>query len=277
VSLNQKLFVDGRTKMVDISGQNMDLSGNMKINTIDSYSGSLINIGGSTTTINIGNTASNITFYGNLFLPGSITTTTVTNLEVKNKTILLNDESALSGNSMFSGLQYRDNNSDNRGYFLINGNMTGFVFKSTQSTNRVNLDISGLTLQSGSQGIVLLKPLTGQAQLDISADYTLTTGLIGTGDVQNLDASLNRRVERDIIATTETVQVLSTGLLASGIYANKLVSNIIANSQLDIFGNAFITKLGLGTSAVNENYSLEVNGSTRVVNNIDVGGTILQW
>jgi photosystem II stability/assembly factor-like uncharacterized protein/predicted acyltransferase (DUF342 family) len=276
-SLNQNLFVSGRTKMVDISGQNMDLSGNMKINTIDSYSGSLINIGGSTTTINIGNAASNITFYGNLFLPGSITTTTVTNLEVKNKTILLNDESALSGNSMFSGLQYRDNNSDNRGYFLINGNMTGFLFKSTQSTNRVNLDISELTLQSGSQGIVLIKPLTGQAQLDISADYTITTGLIGTGDIQNLDASLNRRVERDIIATTETVQVLSTGLLASGIYANKLVSNIIENSQLDIFGNAFITKLGLGTSEVNENYSLEVNGSTRVVNNIDVGGIIHQW
>ena len=277
VSLNQNLFVDGRTKMVDISGQNMDLSGNMKINTIDSYSGSLINIGGSTTTINIGNAASNVTFYGNLFLPGSITTTTVTNLEVKNKTILLNDESALSNNSMFSGLQYRDNNSDNRGYFLINGNMSGFLFKSTQSTNRVNLDISGLTLQSGSQGIVLLKPLTGQAQLDISADYTLTTGLIGTGDIQNLDASLNRRVERDISATTATVQVLSTGLLASGIYANKLVNDIIANSQLDIFGNAFITKLGLGTSAVNANYSLEVNGSTRVVNNIDVGGIIHQW
>jgi hypothetical protein len=255
----------------------MDLSGNMKINTIDSYSGSLINIGGSTTTINIGNAGSNISFYGNLFLPGSITTTTVTNLEIKNKTILLNDESSLSNNSMFSGLLYRDNNSDNRGYFLINGNMTGFLFKSTQSTNRVNLDISGLTLQSGSQGIVLLKPLTGQAQLDISADYTITTGLIGTGDVQNLDASLNRRVERDISATTSTVQVLSTGLLASGIYANKLVSNIIANSQLDIFGNAFITKLGLGTSAVNANYSLEVNGSARVVNNIDVGGIINQW
>ena len=42
-------------------------------------------------------------------------------------------------------------------------------------------------------------------------------------------------------------------------------------------GNAFITKLGLGTSAVNANYSLEVNGSTRVVNNIDVGGIINQW
>jgi hypothetical protein len=58
---------------------------------------------------------------------------------------------------------------------------------------------------------------------------------------------------------------------------------------MDITGNAFISKLGLGTNSVNTNYTLEVNNNARVSNNLDVSnsltvqnninlyGKIVQW
>jgi predicted acyltransferase (DUF342 family) len=271
VSLNNRLFVAGNTTMFDLSAQNVDLSGGLKVNTINSFSGSSLSIGGSTDTLYLGSASSRVEIFGNLFLPGSITSTTVNNLEVKNKTILLNDEETGSKVSAFCGLKYRDENNDNQGYFLTNGLMDGFLFKSTQNANRVNLDVSGLYLPNGlTQGFVLLKP---NSYTDISADYTITTGLVNIVDIQNLDASLNRRVERDVGNTTAATQVINTNILAAGLYVNKPVDTYITDSQMDISGNAFISKLGLGTSSVNLNYTLDVNGNMRVSNNVDISGS----
>ena len=272
VSLNNRLFVAGKTTMFDLSAQNVDLSGGLKVNTINSFSGSSLTIGGSTNTLYLGSASSRVEIFGNLFLPGSITSTTVNNLEVKNKTILLNDEVPGTKVSSFSGLKYRDENNDNQGYFLINGLMDGFLFKSTQNANRVNLDVSGLKLPNGlTQGFVVLKP---NSYTDISADYTITTGLVNIVDIQNLDASLNRRVERDVGNTTAATQVINTKILATGLYVNKPVDTYIADSQMDISGNAFISKLGLGTNSVNLNYTLDVNGNMRVSNNVDISGSL---
>jgi hypothetical protein len=46
-SLNSRLFVGGKTTMFDLSAQNVDLSGGLKVNTINSFSGSSITIGDS--------------------------------------------------------------------------------------------------------------------------------------------------------------------------------------------------------------------------------------
>ena len=215
------------------------------------------------------------------------TNTSINNLEIKNKTILLNDQAAGTNVSTFCGLTFRDNNLDNQGYFLVNGKTDGFLFKSSFSPNRVNLDVSGLTLTNGlTQGFVILKP---NSIVDVSADYTLTTGLVNIRDIQQLDTSLNRRVERNPTTTTATTQVVDTKILAAGLYVNKTVDTYISNSQMDIAGNAFITKLGLGTSSVNTNYTLDITGSTHVSSNVDISGslsvqaniysygTILQW
>ncbi len=109
---------------------------------------------------------------------------------------------------------------------------------------------------------------------DISSDYTITTGLAGITDIQQLDVSLNRRVERDVGNTTVNTQTVSTKLLTSGLYVGKPVDTFISNSQMDIAGNAFISKLGLGTSTVNANYTLEVNNNARIANNLDVSGSL---
>jgi photosystem II stability/assembly factor-like uncharacterized protein/predicted acyltransferase (DUF342 family) len=299
VSFNSNLFVAGKTVIFDLSAQNADFTGIVRANTFDSRPGNSLLIGGtnagnitirtstgSTNVLTLGDAGSNVQILGNLTLPGSVTSTNVNNLEIKNKTILLNDEVVGTNVSTFSGLQIRDDGVDNKGYFLTNGRSDGFLFKSSQNANRVNLDVSGLRLSNGlTQGFVVLTPTSS---IDISADYTITTGLVNISDIQQLDASLNRRVERTS-ATTATTQVVGTNLLTNGLYVGKPVDNYIANSQMDISGNVFISRLGLGTSAVNANYTLEVNNNARISNNLDVSnsltvqnninlyGTIVQW
>jgi len=299
VSFNSNLYVAQKTVIFDLSAQNADFTGIVRANTFDSRPGNSLLIGGtnagnitiktstgSTNVLTLGDAGSNVRILGNLTLPGSVTSTNVNNLEIKNKTILLNDEAGGNNVSSFTGLQIRDDDVDNKGYFLTNGRSDGFLFKSTQNANRVNLDVSGLRLTNGLiQGFVVLK---ATSPIDISADYTITTGLVNTSDIQQLDASLNRRVERTS-ATTATTQVVGTNLLTNGLYVGKTVDSYIANSQMDILGNAFISRVGLGTSAVNANYTLEVNNNARIVNNLDVSnsltvqtninlyGRIVQW
>ena len=284
-SLNARLNVGGKSTIMDLSAQNADFAGIVRANTFDSRPGSSLTIGGTnagnvviktssgaTNTLTLGDAGSNVVIVGNLTLPTSVISTNINNLEIKNKTILLNDEAVGLKVADFCGLQIRDDNTDNKGYFLTNGRMDGYLFKSTQSTNRVNLDVSGLYLPGGlTQGFVLLKPNT---YLDVSADYTITTGLVNITDIQQLDVSLNRRVERDVGNTTVNTQTVSTKLLTGGLYVGKPVDTFIANSQMDITGNAFISKLGLGTSTVNANYVLDVGGSERVASNLDVSGSL---
>ena len=300
VSLNSKLNVGGKTTIFDLSAQSADFTGDVRGNTFDSRPGSSLTIGGTnagnitiktssgaTNYLKLGDAASNVQIFGNLFLPGSVTTTNITNLEIKNKTILLNDEMIGINVSKFCGILIRDDNLDNKGYFLSNGRSDGYIFKSSQRTNRVNLDVSGLLLTNGlTQGFVLLKPTLTDVT-DISADYTITTGVVNTSDIQDLDASLNRRVQRT--SWTATTQQISTNLLANGLYVNKTIDSYTTNSLMDIAGNAIISRLGLGTSDVNTNYTLEVNNNARIVNNLDVSaslsvqtdinlyGRILQW
>ena len=284
-SLNSNLYVVGKTIISDLSAQNADFTGIVRGNTFDSRPGSSLTIGGtnagnitiktstgSTNTLTLGDAGSNTVILGNLTLPGSVTSTNVNNLEIKNKTILLNDEAIGTNISKFCGIQIRDDGADNKGYLLTNGRSDGYLFKSSQSANRVNLDVSGLYLSNGlTQGFVILKQTS---PLDISADYTITTGLVNISDIQQLDTSLNRRVERDVANTTVNTQTVSTKLLTGGLYVGKPVDTFITNSQMDIAGNAFISKLGLGTSSVNANYTLEVNNNARIVNNLDVSGSL---
>jgi predicted acyltransferase (DUF342 family) len=301
VSLNNSnLYVGGKTIILDLSAQNADFTGIVRGNTFDSRPGSSLTIGGTNAgnitiktssgannMLTLGDANSNVQIFGNLTLPGSVTSTNINNLEIKNKTILLNDEATGLNVSKFCGIQIRDNNVDNRGYILTNGRSDGYLFKSSQSANRVNLDVSGLFLTNGmAQGFVLLKP-TLSAIGDISADYTITTGLVNISDIQELDVSLNRRVQRTL--WTASTQQISTNLLANGLYVGRTIDTYTANSQMDIVGNAFISRLGLGTSAVNANYTLEVNNNARIVNNLDISaslsvqnninlyGRILQW
>ena len=287
-NVRNRFTVAGTTQVVDLSAQNVDLSGVLRVKTIETLNSYQMNIGLNTTLVNIGSNDGEVHILGNLFLPGSITSTTVNNIEIKKKTILLNDESPYSAGSDFTGLYIRDNLNDSAGYFLTNGTRTGYLFKTAASANRVNLDVSGLTLSgSAGRGLLTLKP---NLILDISADYTISTDTIYISDISMLDVSLNRRVWRNVALTSETTQVLDTKLASGlGLYAGKLEADFIPNSALDISGSAFATRLGLGTTGVNMHYKLDVSGSEYVSANVDVSGnmsvqqnifnygTIYQW
>ena len=290
-NVRNRFTVAGTSQVVDLSAQNVDLSGVLRVKTIDTLNSNRMDIGASTSRVNVGSAGGEIHILGNLFLPGSITTTTVTNVEIKNKIILLNDESPYQNDSGNTGIRIRDNGDDAAGYFLTNSTRTGYVFKTAASLNRVNLDISGLTLSghmaTAGRGLLTLKPNSVD---NIGADYTVSTDTIYINDISMLDVSLNRRVWKNVDRSSDTIQVLDTKLASAlGLYAGKLEADFIANSVLDISGNAFATRLGLGTTGVNMNYQLDISGSEYVSKNVDVSGnmsvqkdifnygTIYQW
>ena len=287
-NVRNRFTVAGTTQVVDMSAQNVDLSGVLHVKTIDTLNSNTLSIGSNTTFVNIGSNSGEVYILGNLFLPGNITSTTVNNLEIKNKTILLNDDSPNINSSAFTGLYIRDNLNDDAGYFLTNGIRNGYLFKTAASANRVNLDVNGLALSGpAGRGLLTLKP---NLILDISADYTISTDTIYISDISMLDVSLNRRVWRNVAMTSETTQVLDTKLASAlGLYAGKLEADFIADSALDISGSAFATRLGLGTTGANMNYQLDISGSGYVSANVDVSGnmsvqqnifnygTIYQW
>jgi photosystem II stability/assembly factor-like uncharacterized protein len=272
-SVRNRFVVAGTSQVADLSAQSVDMTGSLRVNNINTLNSENMYIGASTNIVNVGNADGEVRILGNLFLPGSITSTTVNNVEIKKKTILLNDESPYSMGSAFTGLLVRDNGDDNAGFILTNGTRSGYIFKTASNSNRVNLDVAGLTLTGPStRGLLTLKP---NLIMDISADYTISTDTIQVTDISMLDVSLNRRVLRNTTLTTATTQVVDTKLASSvGFYAGKLEADFIANSALDINGNAFATRLGLGTNGANMEYKLDISGSGYVSKNMDVSGNI---
>lgn len=238
--------------------------------------------------IHIGDLNSSVHIYGNLFLPGSVTTEIVTNLEVKNKSIKLNDEAATS--SVGAGIYFRDiyqdaipgngffdtgsnvAGDDYAGQFLVNSTRKGFLFKAPASPKYINFDLDNFSVTNGyDKGLVTIK-------LDSTNNYTVRQRDVEIMDIVNLDVSLNRRVFRNAAltynASNPNTQVIDDKLAMTGLMINKMQNQIIANTQMDISGNAIITKLGLGTSSVNTNaygYVLDISGNTWT------NGSIIQW
>ena len=214
-------------------------------------------------------THSRIHILGNLFLPGYVTFENQTNLEIVNKTILLNDQAA-PGTSYGAGLYIREDNSDTAGQILVNPNMTGFFLKATRSTNIVNFETNNMVLPPGlGRGILTIVPST---TLD-GSNYTIARGVVDISDIQMLDASLNNRVMRNPVTTATQVntQVIDGKLSMTGLYVNKLEATVVGNAQVDVAGNAIVSRMGLGTSSVRPAYVLDINGNTFS------NGTILQW
>jgi hypothetical protein len=214
-------------------------------------------------------TNSRIHILGNLLLPGQVIFQNQTTLEIINKTILLNDQAA-PGTSYGAGLYIREDNNDQAGQILVNPGMSGFFLKAPRSTNIVNFETNAMTLPAGlGRGILTIVPTT---TLD-GSNYTIARGVVDISDIRMLDASLNNRVMRNPVTTLTQVntQVIDGKLSTTGLYVNKLEAAVIANAQVDVVGNAIVSRMGLGSSSVRPAYVLDINGNTFT------NGTILQW
>ena len=206
---------------------------------------------------------------GNLLLPGQVVFQNQTNLEIINKTILLNDQAAPS-TSFGAGIYIREDGNDEAGRILVNPNMSGFFLKAPRSSNIVNFETGGMVLPPGlGRGILTIVPST---TLD-GSNYTIARGVVDISDIQMLDASLNNRVMRNPVTTATQVntQVIDGKLSMTGLYVNKLEATVVANAQVDVAGNAIVSRMGLGSSSVRPAYVLDINGNTFS------NGTILQW
>jgi hypothetical protein len=253
--------------------------------------GSLTGSRGTQARIHIGDLNSSVHIYGNLFLPGSVTSESITNLEVKNKSIRLNDEA--NNSSAGSGIYIRDNyegtvpgngvddsgtnavvGTNYAGQILVNPSRMGFTFKAPASSKYINFDLDNFLVNfaNGSdKGIVTIG-------FDSTNNFTVKQRDVQIMDIINLDVSLNRRVFRNAALTyngnNPNTQVIDDKLAMTGLMINKMQNQIITDTQMDISGNAIITKLGLGTSSVNTNaykYVLDISGNTLT------NGAIIQW
>jgi acetyltransferase-like isoleucine patch superfamily enzyme len=214
-------------------------------------------------------TNSRVHILGNLLVPGQVIFANQTNLEIINKNILLNDQAA-PGMSYGAGIYIREDNSDLAGQILVNPNMSGFVLKAPRSTNVVNFETNAMVLPPGlGRGIITIVPTT---TLD-GSNYTIARGVVDISDIEFLDASLNNRLMRNPVTTATQVntQVINGQLSMSGLYVNKLEATVIGNAQVDISGNAIVSRMGLGSSVVRPEYVLDISG------NAFSNGAILQW
>lgn len=212
---------------------------------------------------------SRVHILGNLLVPGQVTFQNQTNLEIQNKNILLNDQ-APPGTSFGAGIYIREDNSDQAGQILINPNMSGFFLKATRSTNIVNFETELMKLPAGlGRGILTIVPTSTSD----GSNYTVARGVVDISDIQFLDASLNNRVMRNPVTTLTQVntQVINGNLLMTGLYVNKLEATVVGNAQVDISGNAIVSRMGLGASIVRPSYVLDISGNTFS------NGAILQW
>ena len=73
-NVRNRFTVAGTTQVVDMSAQNVDLSGVLLVKTIDTLNSNQMDIGAVTPIVNIGNdNGGEVHIFGNLFLPGNIT------------------------------------------------------------------------------------------------------------------------------------------------------------------------------------------------------------
>jgi len=241
VSMNANLIVGGIIKTKNgiytdtISNYSDSITIKNSGNT--SIQGSLINITGSSqnSVINIGKTNDIVNLIGNIVYIGTTTYST--------SSIQLNDN--VSSSSSSAGIYIGDNYNNNASYMIMSNDRNGVLLKAAASQNVIKIDTSNLQNTNYGNSIVTLHP---SSELDSS--FTMVSSNI---DISNI-------LLRNGIVSTLTKQVISTDLeILGNLIINK--NNINPNVIMDISGNAIITRLGLNTTAIDNNAILAVTGN----------------
>ena len=235
-------------EIIDVSSLSIDTYGNLIIlgnatlqtNYIQPTGNTLAIGTGTANVINIGNIGNLSPAYSNIIniggtydfvnLGGNVTSTSVNNLVVTNKTITLNAGSITNYSSSGSGLTIRDNSNNTAGYFEVDLSMNGFVFKApniNQSlvtdgsiNNVVDLNVNSLKTSLNS-AILMLQP---SGTLHSDSSYVI--------NVSNIDIS--NIFLRSSTSSTLTNQVVTTDVTVSG---NIQAISFNATSDYRIKGN----------------------------------------
>jgi len=247
--------------------------------------------GGGITTINIGGVGDVVN------IAGSVNNIISTDLVIEDKYISLNKGAFGSGTARGAGFQIRDDNDDNKGFFMINEQGTGFRFKPPEDSRNVNLEImnfydgfikcSGNTVYGSSvmdtemtfnpnvtmmsklnvSGITTFNaPITSLSTVNIKGSVTAVSTLNVSGNTTLLGpvtamSTLNVSGNTTLLGPMTTMSSLNV----SGI--TTLLGALTAVSSVNVSGNT--TLLGALTAVS----SVNVSGNTTLLGSLNVTST----
>ena len=242
--------------------------------------------GGGVTTINIGGTGDIIN------IAGSANNILTTDLQVADKLITLNRGAIGAGTARGSGFQIRDNNDDNKAYFMINSLGTGYVIKPPEDTREVNfetrnfvdglLKISGNTIFGSSiidTEMIFNPNVTMTSNINVSGNSTFT------GPVQarsTLNVSGNTIIQGSMTSSSTVnivgVSTLNDTIINETLQVNKLTFkpvnsfNLVTNDLINLTnGLSFlnpssdVTGIRLPSSSITGSTSILVNKSNFLI------------
>ncbi len=165
------------------------------------------------------------------------------------------------------GIYVGENGFKGAGYFAVSNDMGGFAVKSTKSANVLKLDVSNLVYNGAgafNQGIVTLSKLT--PGIGVDASYSLGVGTIDLSNVFLKNWTLSS-VANNVQTIDSSMAVIGTTAIGK--------STFLSNANLDVSGNVLVSsRLGVGNTAVNSAYVLDVLGNTNLGGNVNVTGLI---
>lgn len=153
------------------------------------------------------------------------------------------------------------------GYVAVSQDQLGYVVKAPTSANIVKLDTNRLVLPTSTAKIVSLQPST-----DIDSNYVVGVSSLDISNVLLKTANFPNYLSQPYANASQPVVDTSLSILGTSVSLGKY-TNLIAGAQLDVSGNAVVSRLSIGTTSVNSAYALEVKGNVFQ----DSGGFIWQF
>lgn len=247
------------TPYIDGTGSNSTLyigSDNTDTINICNSTGKTINVSYSsstnyTNTINIGNDNDSIYVRGNsvVFSPSFRST---------NSKIQLLDGNQNTAVSRYAGLYICDNSNNDAAYIRINYNRNGFLIKSPESTNILNINTTNITLTNATDFITGNSIDTGLLVFKHTDDGAGTGNIVKTIGTASIDVS--NIFIKDHSLSTNTLQYIPTNTSISGIL-RILPKNSITTDSTNYTTGAIVITGGLGISgSVHTNSSVSAGG-----------------
>lgn len=214
-SLNGNLQVGGNVKALNYEGLNQNS---------DIYIGGLFNVNGGQRNIKVGNFtvsnyATNQIYLGgvndNLILGGNVKINN--NLQIGsylNVNYTLGSDPAFAGSSTAAGtgILFADCSLNNRGYFVVSSDLTGYIFKSVQKTNNnmIKLDVSNMIVPVGqSSALTYLYPTPAGSGTD--SNYTVGICPVDPSNITQLNKAKSSPSQQTIDISSSFVGPLSIG------------------------------------------------------------------
>lgn len=139
-----------------------------------------------------------------------------------------------------AGIHIVDNSNNDAGKFIVSSDMAGYILKAPASMTKIKMDIGTM-----GSGILSLKPET-----EIYADSSFV--------MRSFSLEPENIMVRGSVVDGKQIVDISSGFMEAVSFGK---TENIANTAVDISGNVICTKLGVGTTNVNPDFTLAVEGN----------------